>query len=81
MPLFPGNDLAVSSSAELCAIDVRTGVMLGCARGRAEEMDRFTFVWQHDRAHNRLAERTLRSSVAAAAKDLLSQLAGRVAAR
>lgn len=77
-PLFPGTDIAASSSAELCAIDVRTGVMLGCARGRAEEMDRLLFLWQEERARERLVERTLRSSVAAAAKDLLSQVSGRL---
>jgi hypothetical protein len=79
--LFPGQDIAASSSAELCAIDVRTSVMLGCARGRAEQMDRFLFPWQQDRARERLVERTLRASVSTAAKDLLSQLSGRFAAR
>jgi hypothetical protein len=80
-PLFPGTDIAASSSAELCAIDVRSGVMLGCARGRAEEMNHFLFPWQVDRARERLVERTLRSSVAAAASDLLGQVAGRFASR
>ena len=81
IPLFPGNDIAASSSAELCAIDVRSGVMLGCARGRAQEMDHLLFVWQRDRARERLVERTLRSSVAAAAVDLLGQVTERFASR
>lgn len=80
-PLFPGSDIAASSSAELCAIDVRTGIMLGCSRGRAEGMDRLLFLWQRGRARERLVERTLRESVASAAKDLLSQVSARFASR
>ena len=80
-PLFPGQDIAASSSAELCAIDVRTGIMLGCSRGRAEEMDHLLFLWQVDKARERLVESTLRASVAAAAKDLLAQVSGRFASR
>ena len=51
------------------------------SRGRAEEIDHLLFVWQQDRARERLVERTLRSSVAAAAKDLLGQVSGRFASR
>jgi len=81
-PLFPGSEIAASSSAELCAIDVRSCVMLGCSRSRAEEMvDRFVFLWQLDRARERLIERTSRASVSAAAKDLLSHVSGRLASR
>lgn len=80
-PLFPGTDIAAASSAELCAVDVRTGVMLGCARGRGEAMDRVLFLWQVDRARDRLAERTLRASVAAAAEDLRAQVSARLADR
>jgi hypothetical protein len=78
-PLFPGTDLAASASAELCAVDVRTGIMLGCAHGRAEESSRSLFIWQVDRARKRLLERTLRESVAEAATDLLIQISARVA--
>lgn len=81
IPLLPGNDIAASSSAELCAIDVRTGLMLGCARGRAEDKDRLLFVWNQDRARERLVESTLRSAVSAAAEDLLEQVAARLASR
>lgn len=81
LPLFPGFDLAASSSAEMCAIDVRTGVMLGCARGRSQEMDRFLFTWQRANHRERLVERTLRRAVESAAADLRLQLAMRMAAR
>jgi len=33
-PLFPGTDISVAAAAELCAVDVRSGVMLGCGIGR-----------------------------------------------
>lgn len=78
-PLFPGTDLAASANAELCAVDVRTGIMLGCARGRAEASSRTLFIWQVDRARRRLVERTLRESVVAAAEDLLIQISARIA--
>lgn len=78
-PLFPGTDLAASARAELCAVDVRSGILLGCARGRAEASSRTLFIWQVDRARRRLLERTLRESVAAAADDLLIQISARVA--
>ena len=81
LPLFPGLDLAAASSAELCAVDVRTGVMLGCARGRSQEMDRFVFTWQRTRHRERLVERTLRRAVESAAADLRLQLAMRMADR
>jgi rhombotail lipoprotein len=36
-PLFvPGDQLAVYTSAESCAIDVRSGIFLGCAQGHGE---------------------------------------------
>jgi len=45
-PLFPGIDLATGASAELCAVDVRSGVMIACARGRGEASRRFLFLMQ-----------------------------------
>lgn len=77
-PLFPGNDFAAASSVELCAVDVRTGVMLGCARGRAQEMDRVNFIWQQDQVRQELAEQTLRAALTAAVEDLRGQLSVRL---
>ena len=78
VPLIPGDDLGVASSAELCAIDVRTGVMLGCARGRGQSRDRFVFRRNTESSRQELAERTLRTSVQSAAADLLDQMSMRV---
>ncbi len=79
IPLFPGTDLGVSSSAELCAVDVRTGIMLGCSRGRASAQDRFLFPLSVNTHREELVEETLRSSVTEAASGLLQQLSVRVA--
>jgi hypothetical protein len=79
IPLLPGTDVAVASSAELCAVDVRSGIMLGCARGRATARDRFVAPISLDSRRQQLAEQTLRESVDTAARDLLSQVSLRLA--
>ncbi len=80
IPLVPGNDVAVSTSVEMCAIDVRTGVPLACARGRCARTKRFVFPWSEAAAEGRLAEESLRVAVAAAAEDLRAQLRERLVA-
>jgi hypothetical protein len=77
-PLFPGVDLAVSSSAELCAIDVRSGVMIACTRGRAEERRTFLFLFQESRAREQMRENTVRAAAVAAAQDLVTAVARRL---
>ncbi len=79
IPLVPGNDVAVSSSAELCAVDVRTGIMLGCSRARASTRDRFVFPTGLEARREELAELTLREAVVEAATDLLAQVSLRLA--
>jgi hypothetical protein len=81
VPLIPGDDVGVASSAELCAVDVRTGVMLGCARGRGRARSRFTFRRNAETTQQILAERGLRDAVAAAGADLLGQLRAMSAGR
>jgi hypothetical protein len=44
-PLFPGTDVSAAAGAELCAVDVRSGVMLGCSVGRGYDEARFLFLW------------------------------------
>lgn len=73
IPFLPGEDLGVASSAELCAVDVRTGVMLGCARGRGRARQRFGFQRNAAATRQALAERGLRDAVRSAATDLLEQ--------
>ncbi len=77
IPFIPGDDIGVASSAELCAIDVRTGVMLGCARGRGEARKRFAFRRRAIEDRQVLAEEGLREAVETAASDLLVQLLAR----
>ncbi len=79
-PLFPGTDLAVSASVEICAIDIRSGVLLGCARGRCAKTKRFVFPSSRAETEGRLSEDALRAAVAAAAEDLRVQLTERLVA-
>jgi hypothetical protein len=77
-PLFPGTDISVAASAELCAVDVRSGVMLGCGIGRAYEEARFLFpLWVSSRADN-LQERMVAQAVEDAAVDIIGQIERRI---
>lgn len=78
-PLFPGVEVAVASSAELCAVDVRSGIMIACARGRSEGRRNYVFLTREARVRNELAESTVRDATVAAAHDLLSAVANRLA--
>jgi len=77
-PLFPGVDLAVASSAELCAVDVRSGVMIACTRGRSEERRNYLFLFQESRVRDQLTENTVRAAAVAAAQDLVPAVARRL---
>jgi hypothetical protein len=79
IPLFPGNDLSLAASAELCAVDARSGVMLACARGRGVREQRFVFPLSVASRKDELAEACMREAVTAAAQDLRAQLVARVA--
>jgi hypothetical protein len=78
-PLFPGDDIAVSATAEVCALDVKSGVMLGCAHGRESGFDRYVFPLRSDSRSEALIEQMLSAAVADASSELLPQLAQRLA--
>ncbi len=78
-PLFPGVDLATGASAELCAVDVRTGVMIACARGRGQVERGFLFLTQESHAREEMKERTLTEAAVAAAQNLRAAIAARLA--
>lgn len=80
-PLFPAVDLAVASSAELCAVDVRSGVMIACTRGRAEGRRNYLFLSQEARAREQLRESTVRAAAVAAAQDLVGAVGRRLTNR
>jgi hypothetical protein len=80
IPLFPGHDLSLAASAELCALDARTGVMLACSRGRGVREQRFVFPLSISSRKGELEEACMREAVATAARDLRAQLEARVAA-
>ena len=78
-PLFPGSDRAVSTTAEVIAVDVRSGVPLGCGRGRDADTRRLLFPWQSEEKARELIEESLARSIAAAVADLSPQLSARIA--
>jgi hypothetical protein len=75
----PGNGVSLAASAELCALDGRSGVMLGCARGRAQRERRYVLSATVDRERRELEEQCLRDAVTAAAAELRRQVAARLA--
>jgi hypothetical protein len=77
-PLFPGSDRAVASTAELIAIDVRSGVPLGCGRGRDAVVRHLLFPWQTGEKTRELMEESLGRSLAAAVVELVPQLEARL---
>ncbi|GIW44969.1 MAG: hypothetical protein KatS3mg077_2251 [Candidatus Binatia bacterium] len=77
-PLVPAVDVAVASSAELCAVDVRSGVMIACTRGRAEERRNYLFLFQEARVREQLRENTVRAAAVTAAQDLVRAAARRL---
>lgn len=78
VPLFPGNDFSVAASAEACAVDVRSGIMLGCGLGRASREVRFNFPWGLSSRRAQAREDCTREAVVGAAVDLRDKIAQRV---
>lgn len=78
-PLFPGSDASVAAGAELCAVDVRTGVMLGCGVGRSRDEERYLFPLTRGEHEERLREEVLAQAIAVAASDVVGQLDQRLA--
>lgn len=74
-PLFPGTDINAAAGAELCAVDVRSGIMLGCGIGRSSDEDRFVFPLQTSDRTTSLRETTVAAAVAEAASAVVTQVA------
>lgn len=74
-PLFPGTDISVAAAAELCAVDVRSGVMLGCGIGRSYEDARFLFPLSVSKRTAQLREEMVARSVEEATTEILVQIA------
>ncbi len=78
IPLFPGLDLATGASAEMCSVDVRTGVMLACARGRGQATRHFVFPTNAGQIAEEMKEETLTQAAVAAAQGLRAAVAARL---
>lgn len=77
-PLFPGTDFAVAVTAEMCAMDVRTGVMLACTLGRANLKEKYLYLWGLEERKDTIREKMVEEAVLDAAKKLVSEIALRV---
>jgi len=78
IPFVPGEDLSVASTAEMCAVDVRSGIMMDCSRGRLADEDTFVSTYQKRKKLDEMKESTLKASVEEAASDLLGQISMRL---
>jgi len=78
MLFVPGNGISLGASAEICAVDARSGVMLACARGRAQRERRYVLSTSVERETRELEEQCLREAVTAAANDLRQAVAARL---
>jgi len=72
IPMFfvPALDLSVLATAEACAMDVRTGIFLACARGHEESQVRFVIASRAGKARRELERRTFAASLTSLAGDL-----------
>lgn len=78
LPLVPGEDLSVAAGAEICAVDVRSGVMLGCGIGRARDDERYLRIGELDEETSRLRELTVSAALITAAQAVQTQIASRL---
>ena len=78
LPLVPGADLSVAAGAEICAVDVRSGVMLGCGIGRARDDERYLRIGELDDETSRLREHTVSAALITAAHAVQTQIASRL---
>ncbi|MDX2166942.1 MAG: hypothetical protein SF182_07765 [Deltaproteobacteria bacterium] len=77
MAFVPGSEVGAWASAEACAIDVRSGLFLGCASGHGQARDGFVIPLNSETARRDVA----REALGRAAAGLPDQIADLVAAR
>lgn len=72
---FPGDDLSVYASAEACAVDVRSGVFLGCAQGQDHRERGFVTRLRRDAVVRDLSSGALETALAGIPEKLRAQIA------
>lgn len=77
-PLFPGNDFALAASVEMCAMDVRTGVMLACTLSRATRKEKYLRPWDLDEQLDTIREDVVKEAVIDATGKLVTEVALRI---
>jgi len=77
-PLFPGSDVSAGATAELCAVDVRSGTVLGCGIGTAYTEDRYVFPLSVSDRRGELAESGVTRAVEGAAVRMIDRIERRL---
>lgn len=72
---FPGDDLSVYASVEACAVDIRSGVFLGCAQGQSSRQRSFVTKIRRDLNMRALTTETLQTALADIPRALGPQIA------
>jgi rhombotail lipoprotein len=80
MYFVPGYDAAVYTSAEACALDVRTGLFLACAQGEGRARRRLVTRIGRERRLRQLASEALERALADVPADLRAGVRARLAA-
>ena len=75
----PGDELTSYAAAEMCAIHVRSGIILACSVGRSLARDGRVLPWRIDDLRRSHREATLEAALREAAATLRSELGARVA--
>jgi hypothetical protein len=79
MAFVPGNEVAAWASAEACAIDVRSGLFLGCANGRGNARDGFVVPFDSEAARRRVGGEAIDRAAAALPDQIADLVAARIA--
>ncbi len=77
-PLFPGSDVSAGATAELCAVDVRSGTVLGCGIGTAYTEDRYVFPLSVSDRRGELAESGVTRAVEGAVARMIDRIERRL---
>jgi hypothetical protein len=76
--LSPVRRSVAYASSEVCAVDVRTGIVMACGRGNASRIRRFSFVLGLGRLRPKLARESLIDATEQAGQGLRLRLAARL---
>ena len=77
-PVFPGSDVSAGATAEMCAVDVHSGSVLGCGIGTAYTEARYVFPLSLGDRRTELSETSMGRAVEGAAARLIERIERRL---